>query len=82
MAMCEALKDEYHLPKLQFVFETRAGFMLQIKKDDLRGPSYNTADHPDGLPKFFTNIVGFFFFSYSWKLWLAHSSKSFRLLFR
>jgi hypothetical protein len=51
MAMCEALKEKYHLPKLQFVFETRAGFMLQIKKDDLRGASNNTADHPDGLPK-------------------------------
>ncbi|EFP77163.2 uncharacterized protein PGTG_03119 [Puccinia graminis f. sp. tritici CRL 75-36-700-3] len=57
MAMCEALKEEHHLPKLQFIFETRAGFMLQIKKDDLRGTSNDTTDHPDGLPKVFTNIV-------------------------
>ncbi|WAQ90843.1 hypothetical protein PtA15_13A242 [Puccinia triticina] len=57
MAMCEALKEEYHLPKLQFVFETRTGFMLQMKKDDLRATSKDSAYHPDGLPKVFTNIV-------------------------
>ncbi|KAI9625290.1 hypothetical protein PSHT_09166 [Puccinia striiformis] len=59
IAMCEALKEEYHLPKLQFHFETRAGFMLQIKKDELRATTSNsdTASNSDGLPKVFTNIV-------------------------
>ncbi|PLW11173.1 hypothetical protein PCANC_10804 [Puccinia coronata f. sp. avenae] len=59
MALCEALKAKYHLPRLTFHFETRAGFMLHIKKEDLRAGSGGTAgtDHDTGLPKVFTNIV-------------------------
>jgi len=57
MALCEALKTEYHLPKLNFNFETRAGFMLHIKKEDLRVGSGSTSSTHDGLPKIFTNIV-------------------------
>lgn len=57
MALCEALKAEYHLPKLNFNFETRAGFMLHIKKEDLRVGSGSTTNTHDGLPEIFTNIV-------------------------
>ncbi|KNZ50093.1 hypothetical protein VP01_45g4 [Puccinia sorghi] len=60
MALCEALKAEYHLPKLNFNFETRAGFMLHIKKEDLRVGSGSTTNTHDGLPEIFTNIASDF----------------------
>lgn len=60
MAMCEGWKEKYHLPKLQFNFETRAGFMLHIKREDLKTSTNAHANNNHGLPKFFTNIASTF----------------------
>ncbi|MBW0473963.1 hypothetical protein O181_013678 [Austropuccinia psidii MF-1] len=57
ISICEELKEQYHLPKMQFNFETRAGFMLHIKKDDLMASNGKWDTNKEGLPSVFTNIV-------------------------
>ncbi|CAH7688090.1 muts domain V-domain-containing protein [Phakopsora pachyrhizi] len=55
--ICEELQVKYNLPKLQFKFETRGGFILFIKKENLRATSSDSGYSKLGLPSIFTNVV-------------------------
>ncbi|KAG0148849.1 hypothetical protein CROQUDRAFT_75045 [Cronartium quercuum f. sp. fusiforme G11] len=57
ISLHEDLRSTFKLPALGLKFETRAGFMLFIKKDELRATSRDSGYGTDGLPSIFTNVV-------------------------
>lgn len=59
IALHTELSSAFELPTLGLKFESRAGFIMFIKKEDLRATGRDPGVGVEGLPNTFTNVVCF-----------------------